>query len=129
MEVVVNIYENVVILNQSLTDEEVKSAVQKITDLITNTGGEVLKHDLWGKRRLSYELNKQKMGIYVLFLFKAPSATIRRIEEYFKVFDPVMKFMVVKLDKRQVAAIPREVLGIPVTPQEVAKSEDMPAEA
>ncbi len=100
-----NIYENVVILNPSLNEDEVKAAVEKISSLITNGGGEVLKVDNWGKRRLAYEMNKQKLGIYVLFLFKAPSATIGTIESYFKVYDPVIKFMVIKLEKKQLEAL------------------------
>lgn len=113
-----NIYENVVILNPSLNEEELKSAVEKITDIIKNSGGDVLKVDNWGKRKLAYELNKQKMGIYLLFLFKSPASTIKKIEDYFKVFDPVVKFMVIKLGKKQIAALPKDVIGIPVTSQE-----------
>ncbi len=115
-----NIYENIVIFSQSLSEDELKAATDKVSELITSSGGEILKADVWGKKRLAYEINKQKMGVYVQFLFKAPSATIKRIEDYFKVFDPVIKFMVIKLGPKQVAALPKEVIGIPVTPQEVA---------
>jgi small subunit ribosomal protein S6 len=108
-----NIYENVVILNPSLSEEELKAASAKISDIITNGGGEILKIDVWGKKKLAYEIGKQKIGFYTMFLFKAPSTLIRKIEDYFKVFDPVLKFMVVKLDKRQVAALPKEVSGMP----------------
>ncbi|MFA5352997.1 MAG: 30S ribosomal protein S6 [Thermodesulfovibrionales bacterium] len=103
-----NIYENVVILNPSLNEEEVKAAVEKISSLVTNNGGEVLKVDHWGKRRLAYELNKQKLGIYILFLFKAPSGTVREMENYFKVYDPIIKFMVIKLEKKQLEALAPE---------------------
>ena len=106
-----NVYENMIILNPSLNDEEIKSAIDKISDLITNAGGEVMKAENWGRRKLAYELNKQKMGLYAFFLFKAPSPTIKKIEDYFKVFDPVIKFMVIKLGKKQIAALPKEVVG------------------
>ncbi|MCL5063163.1 MAG: 30S ribosomal protein S6 [Nitrospirae bacterium] len=122
-----NIYENVVILNPSLNEEEMKSAVDKITDLIKNSGGDVLKIDNWGKKKLAYELNKQRMGVYVIFLFKSPAPVVKKIEDYFKVFDPVLKFMVVKLGKKQIAALPenlaKNVAGIPVASQETASSE------
>lgn len=101
-------YENMVILTPSLGDDEIKTAIDKISDVVTNAGGEVLKAENWGRRKLSYELNKQKMGIYVLFLFKAPAATVGKLEGYFKVFDPVIKFMVTRLDKRQLAALNKE---------------------
>lgn len=108
-----NIYENIVILNPSLNEEELKSAVSKITDLVVNSGGEILKVDNWGRKKLAYELNKQKMGFYILFLFKSPASTIKKIENYFKVFDPVIKFMVVKLGKKEIAAIPKEIMETP----------------
>lgn len=115
-----NFYENMVILNPTLTEDETKAAIDKISELVTSSGGTVLKADNWGKRKLAYELNKQKMGVYVLFLFKAPPATIRRIEDYFKVYDPVLKFMVIKLGNKQIAALPKEVSGI-AEPQEAGQ--------
>ena len=74
-----NVYENMVILNAAISDEEADAAVVKIKDLITGQGGEVLKVDIWGRRKLSYEIKKQKKGLYVLLFFKAPSSTIRKL--------------------------------------------------
>jgi len=106
---VMNIYENIVILNPSINEEDLKSAVNKITDIIASSGGKVLSTDNWGKKKLAYEINKHKMGIYILFVFNAPSSVVKRIEDYFKVFDPVVKFMVIKLGKKQVEALPEIV--------------------
>ena len=97
-----NVYENMVILNAAISDEEADAAVVKIKDLITGQGGEVLKVDIWGRRKLSYEIKKQKKGLYVLLFFKAPSSTIRKLEEFFKVFDTVLKYIVFKLGRKQV---------------------------
>lgn len=105
-----HVYENIVILNASLSDEEIDGAAGKITDLITNSGGEVLKKDMWGRRKLAYEIKKHKKGFYVLFLFRAPSSFIKKLEDYYKVFEPVVKFLVIKLDKKRLAA---EVLSGP----------------
>lgn len=98
-----NIYENIIILNASLTDEDTEASVKKIKDLITNSGGEILKADMWGRRKLANELKKQKKGFYVFLLFRSPSPVIRKLEDYYKVFDPVIKHMVVKLEKKQSA--------------------------
>ena len=115
-----NFYETVVILNPTLGEEEAKTIIDKITDLLNNAEAEVFKVDVWGKRRLAYEMSKQKMGNYVFFLFKAPSTAIRKLEDYFKVLDIVLKFMVVKLGKKQIAALPKEISGIASAPEEVA---------
>jgi small subunit ribosomal protein S6 len=99
-----NIYENIVILNASLGDEEIETASGKIKDLITNSGGEILNADVWVRRKLAYEIKKQKKGFYLLLLFKAPAAAIKKLEDYYKVFDPVVKYMVIRLEKKQAEA-------------------------
>ncbi len=115
-----NIYENVLIINSSLTEDELKSTTQKITEQIAKLGGEILKVDNWGKRKLAYELNKQKMAFYVLILFRSPSLAIKELEYFYKVFDPVMKYMIIRLSSKQIEALPKEVIGIPVTSQELS---------
>ena len=97
-----NIYENVVILNAAISDEEAEAAISKIKDVITGQGGEVLKVDVWGRRKLAYEIKKQKKGLYVLLVYKTPSATVRKLEEFYKVYDTVLKYMVLKLGTKQV---------------------------
>lgn len=99
-----DIYENIIIFNASLSDEDIEAASGKIKDLIINSGGEILKVDVWGRRKLAYEIKKQNKGFYFLLFFKAPSPAIRKLEDYYKVFDPVMKYMVLKLGPKQIAA-------------------------
>ena len=118
-----NIYENIVILNASLSDEEIETAAGKITDLITNSGGTILKTDVWGRRKLAYEIKKQKKGFYILFLFQAPSPVIRKLEDYYKVYDPVVKFLVIRLDKKMLKGV------VLVKPEEVQKAEAPAGEA
>jgi len=98
-----NIYENIVILNASPSDEEIEASLKKIRDLIANAGGEILKVDVWGRRKLANEIKKQKKGFYVLLAFRSAPSLIRKLEDYYKVFDPVIKYMVVRLEKKQSA--------------------------
>ena len=97
-----NIYENVVILNATPTDEEISGSVSKIKDVIINAGGEILLAEMWGRRKLSYEIKKQNKGFYTLLIFKAPPSSVKKLEEFYKVFDSVIKYMVIKLDPKQV---------------------------
>lgn len=100
-----NIYENIIILNASLTDEEIEAAAVKIKALITNSDGEILKVDSWGRKKLAYEIKKHKKGFYLLLIFKSAPSVIKKLEDYYKVFDPVIKFMVIKLDKKAVEIV------------------------
>jgi small subunit ribosomal protein S6 len=106
-----NIYENIIILNASLPDENLEAAAKKIKDLITGFDGEILKVDTWGKRKLAYEIKKQKKGFYILLIFKSPPAAIKKLEDYYKVFDPVMKYMILRLEKKQAEAALRSISG------------------
>jgi len=98
-------YENIAVLDPALTDQEVTDATEKITSLIVKNGAEILKSENWGKRNLAYEINKKKKGFYLFFVFRAPSDVIRKLEDFYKVFDPVFKFMVIKLGKKEIAAL------------------------
>ncbi|OGW44857.1 MAG: 30S ribosomal protein S6, partial [Nitrospirae bacterium RBG_13_41_22] len=89
-----NIYENIVIFNAAVTDEEADAAIAKIKELIAGNGGEVLKIDIWGRKKLAYEIKKQKKGLYVLLFYKTPPATLKKLEEFYKVLDAVLKFMI-----------------------------------
>jgi small subunit ribosomal protein S6 len=109
----VNVYENIVIFDPDLPDEEIETSTKKIKELITGSGGEVLKVDPWGRRKLAYELNKRSRGFYTLFLFKAPPSLIKKLEDYYKVFPQVIKFMVIKLEKKQLQAALRSLEEAP----------------
>lgn len=100
-----NTYENIVIFDPSLSEEALDQAISSVTALISQNGGEILKVERWGLRKLAYELNKRKQGIYVLFLFKAPSAFIKRLESYYRIQDTVVKFLLIKLGKKELAAL------------------------
>ncbi len=96
-----NLYECITILDAGLNDDAINEAIEKIQGIITKGGGEILKTDQWGRRKLAYEINHHSRGFYVLFLYRAPSDVNRKIEDTFKVYDPVIKFMLMRLDKKQ----------------------------
>ncbi len=131
-----NYYEKILIVDPNLDDTAAEEIVGKIKDIITKQGGEIIKVDNWGRRKLAYELNKQQKGNYTLFNFKAPSTTVFEIEKYCKLVDTIIKFMVLKITKKkQIEAILRvpaepEVKAVvdEAKPAEDAKPAETPAE-
>jgi len=117
-----NIYENMVILNAAMSDEEAEAAISKIKELITGQGGEVLKVDVWGRKKLTYEIKKQKKGLYVLLFFKTPSATIKKLEEFYKVFDTVLKHIILKLSAKQVQNFEKTETGPESAPEQKSEA-------
>ena len=90
-----NKYESVIIINPVLSEESVKALETKITELI-NANGKVEKVEILGKKRLAYEINKNKEGIYEVFNFEANPDSIKELERVYRITDEIIKFIVVK---------------------------------
>ena len=93
-----NKYESVIIINPTVDEEGVKSLVKKFTDLI-NTDGKVEKVDELGKKKLAYEVQKNKEGYYVVFYFEANPSLISELERNYRITDEVIKFMSVRVEE------------------------------
>ncbi len=93
-----NKYESVIIINPNVDEEGIKSLVQKFTDLINNDG-KVEKVDELGKKKLAYEVQKNKEGYYVVFYFEANPNLIAELERNYRITDEVIKFMSVKVEE------------------------------
>ncbi len=90
-----NKYESVIIINPSVEDDKVKELEKRFTDLI-NKDGKVEKVDELGKKKLAYEVRKNKEGIYVVFNFEANPNLIAELERNYRITDEVIKFLVVR---------------------------------
>ena len=93
-----NKYESVIIINPSVDDEKVKELEQKFTDLI-NKDGKLTKIDELGKKKLAYEVRKNKEGIYVVFYFEANPTLIAELERNYRITDEVIKFIVIRVEE------------------------------
>ena len=98
-----NQYETVFILTPVLSDEQMKEAVKKFEDILTNNGAEIVFEDFWGMRKLAYPIQKKSSGFYQLIEFKAEGNVIETVETELKRDERVLRFLTVKLDKHAVA--------------------------
>ena len=90
-----NKYESIIIINPNLEEEAIKSLIEKISNLI-NTDGKVSSVEEAGKKKLAYEIKKNKEGFYVIFKFEANPELITELERVYRITDEVIKFIVVK---------------------------------
>ena len=90
-----NKYESVIIINPSVDDEGIKALTQKFTDIIDNEGKVESVQEI-GKKRLAYEIMKNKEGFYTVFNFEAKPELIAELERNYRIDDKVMKFITVK---------------------------------
>lgn len=92
-----NKYESVVIIDPSVEEEKVKELSQKFTDII-NHDGKVEKVDELGKKKLAYEVKKNKEGYYLVINFEANPNLIAELERNYRIMDEVIKFITVKAE-------------------------------
>ena len=90
-----NKYESVVIIDPSLTEEAMKELVTKYTDIINNEGT-VESVDELGKKKLAYEIKKNKEGFYTIFNFEAKPELITELERNYRIDDSILKFITVR---------------------------------
>ncbi|HUV15446.1 MAG TPA: 30S ribosomal protein S6 [Pelolinea sp.] len=88
-------YELVVIIHPDLDDEAINAALDRIKEWIAKGGGNIEKVDNWGKRHMSYEIQKQDEGVYYLINATLPTEFIAELERNLKILEPVMRHLIV----------------------------------
>lgn len=86
-------YELIIIVHPDLEENALKDAVTRVQSWVTDSGGEVLKTDLWGKRKLAYAIRKQREGQYVLFEVNMAPKNGIDLERNLRLYEPVMRFL------------------------------------
>ena len=112
-------YEVIVIVKSELTEEDITALIERCQTIITDRKGVIAKVDKWGKRRLAYEINKQKDGFYFLIDFAGDGPIVAELERNFKIDDRILKFMTVKKE----GAVTREGMDQEVAAAEVKRTQ------
>ncbi len=92
-------YETLFITSPLLLEEDQKAMTQKVLDVIAAKGGEVESVDEWGKKRLAYEINKQREGYYTLVNFKGNNDVLDELNHIYKITEDLYRGIIVKLEK------------------------------
>ena len=97
-------YETIFIASPTLTDEQSDELVKQFEGIIAEQGGELLKTDKWGRKKLAYEVQKFSEGYYTLFEMNAGPNLIAELERRFRNNDAVIKYLSVRTDEAEKAA-------------------------
>ena len=92
-----NKYETVMILDCNISEEDRKNAIEKIKNYIEKNG-EIRKTEDIGKRKLAYEVKKNKEGYYYIIEFSTNPENIAELERIYRITDEILKFIVVRQD-------------------------------
>ena len=103
-------YETIYILRPNTPNEGVAEVNARIRGVIEGMGGKVIKLDNWGKRRLAYEVAKERKGIYLYWLYLAQPGVVEETERNLRMLDSVIRYLTVKVDDNiDVGARPTEI--------------------
>ena len=102
-------YELMVILDPAIDERTVAPSLDKFLNVIRNGGGTIDNVDIWGRRRLAYEINKKTEGIYVIVNMHANSADVIELDRQLKISEAVMRTKVLRADEAVFSIKPVEV--------------------
>jgi len=99
-------YELMVILDPEIDERTVAPSLDKFLNVIRNDGGSIDKVDIWGRRRLAYEINKKAEGIYAVVNLTATSEATVELDRQLSLSEAVMRTKVLRAEEgfAQVAA-------------------------
>jgi small subunit ribosomal protein S6 len=99
-------YECMLILPADADEASITTAVERITKVISPSGGEVTGLDRWGRKRFAYELARKTEGYYVIVRFSAEPETQQELDRALKLADEVIRHKVMVLPQKSKAASP-----------------------
>ncbi|MEN9961774.1 MAG: hypothetical protein RL510_103 [Actinomycetota bacterium] len=117
-------YELMVILDPTIEERTVAPSLDKFLNVIRNAEGTVDNVDIWGRRRLAYEIKKNNEGIYAVVNMTATSAAVVELDRQLKLSEAVLRTKVLRADEAVVNIKPVEV---PEVSADEAAAEEAPA--
>lgn len=93
-------YEMMIILDPELEERTVAPSLDQFLSLVRNSGGSVEKVDVWGRRRLSFEINKRSEGIYAVIDMTAAPDTVKELDRQLNLNESVLRTKLIRPDIR-----------------------------
>jgi small subunit ribosomal protein S6 len=91
-------YEMMIILDPSLEERTVQPSLDQFLKVVTTAGGTVDKVDVWGRRRLAYEIDHKSEGIYTVIELKAEPDTVKELDRQLNLNEAVLRTKILRPD-------------------------------
>ncbi len=91
------LYETIFVLKSSISDEEASKEVDKLKAILQREGGEIIRTENMGRKKLAYEVRKEKRGIYTLMHYNGGQNTVFELQRACRLNEAIIKFMTVKI--------------------------------
>lgn len=97
-------YELTVLIHPDL-EANLDAPLEKVRGIIKNAGGEIIKEDNWGKKRLAYRITREDFAVYVYFEVKLPADAPLKISNTLNITDEVLRHLLVTVDEKSRKAL------------------------
>ena len=122
-------YEILLMLDPELPEERQTEILTRAREAIERDGGKFEADEPWGRRRLEYEIDHKKEGVYHLLTFAAEPATLEEISRVLKITDGVMRHLAVRRVVGSTARPPEPMPEEPVAVAAAARQDEEPVES
>ncbi len=109
-----HIYETVLILKPVLSDPEVATFVDKTKQSIAGDGGEIVTQEIWGRRKLTHLIGKNREGVYAYFKYKGTPSLLKKLSHDFSISESILRNMTVIARDRKMREKKAKVKKTPV---------------
>lgn len=92
-------YELTVLIHPDL-EVDLEAPLTKVRDIVKNAGGEIVKEDSWGKKKLAYSIRREEFAVYVYMDVKLPAEAPLKISNTLNITDEVLRYLLVKQDEK-----------------------------
>jgi len=92
-------YELTVLIHPDL-ETDLETPLTKVRNIIKNAGGEIIREDNWGKKRLAYAIRREDFAVYVYMDVKLPADAPLKISNTLNITDEVLRYLLVKVDEK-----------------------------
>jgi len=99
------LYESICILRPVQAETENDLVVEKIKEVLTKSGANILKLDNSGKKKLAYDIQHERKGTFITVQFEGPPTVVAELERFQRMEDKVMKFMTVLVNPADLVAV------------------------
>jgi len=94
-------YELVYILPPDITEQQVTELHEQLEAVVSRMSGHIEKTENWGRRKLAYEIGRNKEGVYVLDVINGSGELMKELDRRLKVMDQVIRHMIVRVDEEK----------------------------
>ena len=119
-------YELGFILNPEVSEDEIRSLLDRIEQIVANYGGQIFKVNQWGRRRLAYPIERHRDGYYIFIDMTLTPETVTEIERTLRVSETVFRYMMKRRDPKT-AQKEREARATAAAQAEAASRAETPA--